>query len=234
MEFLILVGIVIAVCIVVGIVYAIASGIRDGNEKERARRELFGAGTPSPDYKPQFTAEKILSIDYKSMKLRPELYPDCMCIDFREMISVTLLDDRSYYTTTKNHGAAVNTLLGGALAGEVGALAGATSGTQVTTSHSTLNGWTLVICTRILHHKRLEIPFRAGGNVTITKNGKTEVLPAAKAAERLRFELEELQEIIIDESSYDVTEIRKYKRLYDEGILTDEEFTAKKKKILGI
>lgn len=234
MEFLILFGIVIAVCIVVGIVYAIASGIRDGNEKERAHRELFGAGTPSPDYKPQFTAEKILSIDYKSMKLRPELYPDCMCINFREMISVTLLDDRSYYTTTKNHGAAVNTLLGGALAGEVGALAGAMSGTQVTTSHSTLNGWTLVICTHILHHKRLEIPFRAGGNVTITKNGKSEVLPAAKAAERLRFELEELQEMIIDESSYDVTEIRKYKRLYDEGILTEEEFTAKKKKILGI
>ncbi|HEP6699034.1 TPA: SHOCT domain-containing protein, partial [Streptococcus pyogenes] len=31
-----------------------------------------------------------------------------------------------------------------------------------------------------------------------------------------------------------VAEIRKFKKLYDEGILTEEEFIAKKKIILGI
>ncbi len=234
MEFLIALGVIIAVLIPASIVYATKSFIRDSKEKELARRELFGAGTSTPDYRPQFLMENVLSIDYKGIKLRPELYPDCMCIDFSELVSVTLLDDRSFYTTTKNRGAAVNTFLGGAVAGEIGAIAGATSGTLVTTSHSTLNGWTLVICTRKLHHKRLEIPFRVGGNITVIKNGKHEVLPAAKAVERLRYELEELQEIVSDESSYDVIEIRKYKRLYDEGILTEEEFSAKKKKILGI
>lgn len=234
MEFLIFLGIAFVVGIIAAIVHTIVSGVRESREKERRRRELFDAGTPSPDYHPQFIAEKILSIDYKGMKLRPEVYPDCACLDFREIISVSLLDDRSYYTTTKNRGATLNTFLGGAVAGEIGALAGASSGTLVTTSHSTLKGWTLVICTRRTHQRRLEIPIRAGSSITITKDGKREVLNAQKAAERLRYELEEVQEVISDESSFDVTEIRKYKRLYDEGILTEEEFSAKKKQLLGI
>lgn len=33
---------------------------------------------------------------------------------------------------------------------------------------------------------------------------------------------------------YVITEIRKFKALYDDGIITDEEFTAKKKQLLGI
>ena len=43
------------------------------------------------------------------------------------------------------------------------------------------------------------------------------------------------EDIPVEESSPSVPdEIRKYKELMDEGILTEEEFTAKKKQLLGI
>lgn len=45
---------------------------------------------------------------------------------------------------------------------------------------------------------------------------------------------EKVPELFQQQTIDPVNEIRRYKALYDEGILTEEEFTLKKKQILGI
>ena len=42
------------------------------------------------------------------------------------------------------------------------------------------------------------------------------------------------KETVSEEQLSDIDRIRRYKELFDEGILTEEEFSAKKRQILGI
>lgn len=63
-----------------------------------------------------------------------------------------------------------------------------------------------------------------------------DVKEAPEKKERVKFEFPKLGKKKVTESSDDsvADEIRKYKELFDEGILTEEEFAAAKRKILGI
>lgn len=239
LKFLGVLAIMLAAGAVIGVIYAIASAVKEAREKEKARRQLFGVGSADEDYHPDFTVDNILSIDHNSRKIRPECYPGCMTFSFSDIISVYLFDDISYYSTTRNHGTTANTIIGGMLAGEIGAIAGATSGTQITTTNSNRNGWILIINTTVLHHKRLEIKLPVYGKYMITDRGTRKSYSSRNTAEKIKFQLEELDSILHSvpqpvKATDDIALIRKYKQLFDEGILTEEEFTAKKKKILGI
>lgn len=238
MEILKFLGIFIVLVVVAAIIVGIYDLCKKSAEKKREQQRLFGAGTPTKDYKPEFIAQKLISIDFRHRMLRPELFPDCRAFSFDEIDKVQLIKDNTIIAETKSHGSLLNTFIGGAVAGDVGALAGACSGRQVTTYREQVNGWTIVLLTRVTHAKRLEISFPVGRRYTVIKDGASEVLSGEKLAQAIVYELEEL-EAVLDEmkpkpqSSDPVAEIRRFKQLFDEGIITEEEFTEVKRRLIS-
>lgn len=138
-------------------------------------------------------------------------------------------------TITKKKGGIGRALVGGALAGPAGAIVGASTSKQETT---TKGGTNLL---------KIEMNISSGKKVISMTNpplGFTNFLDKCieieeecnmfddiqKNLEQVQFD--DIQQIQPTLSGAD--EIRKYKNLLDEGIITQEEFEAKKKQLLGL
>lgn len=164
------------------------------NREEKRQQKLFGAGsTPDRNFRADYTAEHIISIDYRRRKIRPELYENCRTIPFSKLAAVQIIRDSEVYYQYKLKGAALNTFIGGALWGTPGAILGACSGTPTVSMYENFHGWKLVLYTRIPGAERLEIPIEKRKKTAVTGHGSRQVLKGQNLADELRRELENLE-----------------------------------------
>lgn len=230
------------VILILLVVFTVAAVIYDScaekQKKLEEQRRVFEAGNPDPDYHPGFIAAKLFSIDYTTRKLRPELVQDCRTIPFIDITGVQLVKDSQVIAETTNHGSLLNTFIGVEIAGTVGAIAGSTTGRRVTTFREQVSGWKLLLHTVHTHNATLEIDFPVGFRTTVTRNGSAEKLCGDDLIKALKWELEELDgcldELVPWEGSDPVDELRRYKELLDDEIITKEEFQTIKKRLLRL
>lgn len=121
-------------------------------------------------------------------------------------------------TITKNKGGLARAAVGGALLGGAGAVVGASTATQVTTTTGGNNVCTIEFESYRGKHSLdvFDPPFGLEGFL-----------------DQCLFEQDDDTDISDDQSD-PTDEIRKYKGLLDDGIITQEDFDAKKKQLLGI
>ena len=150
--------------------------------------------------------------------------------DFKNIVAVDIIED-GQSAISGNIGA---TVAGGILFGGLGAVAGAAKGRRIKKICNTLS--------IEMRFNDLSKPVRI--LEYITKPTKTEGKTYEKAMQNLREAYDLLNYVIIQNEKHSETsaenrtstadEIRKYKVLLDDGIITQEEFEAKKKQLLGI
>ncbi len=156
-------------------------------------------------------------------------------INFSDIVSYRV--NQNGHNETKHHGI-TRAIVGGALAGGVGAIVGATTGGKQTD---------------YIDHLGLIISLKDGSNFEVVfirkiEQIKSNSLSARASIESLNKLISLIDSIIAqnqasnidkinsnsDTSNDSADEIRKFKKLAEDGIITQEEFEAKKKKILGI
>ena len=152
---------------------------------------------------------------------------------YSDIISFELLEDDE----TLISGGLGGALVGGILFGGVGAIVGGITGTKEVSSN----------CTNI----RIKITVNkiANSAIYIIFNEKREISKRSAEYKRLFAQAHEcisMLQIVCDSQKYESSEsqkensmsaadeIVKYKKLLDDGILTQDEFDAKKKQLLGI
>lgn len=164
------------------------------------------------------------------------LLSDYKIIDFNEVISYRV--NQNGHNETKHHGI-TRAIVGGALAGGVGAIVGATTGGKQTD---------------YIDHLGLIISLKDGSNFEVVlirkiEQIKSDSLSARSSVEALNKLISLVDSIIaqnkasnadtktVNNSDTDndpADEIRKFKKLADDGIITNEEFEEKKKQLLNL
>lgn len=162
--------------------------------------------------------------------LKKAAFFDFKVYNFDDIVSVDVVEDGSS-VISGNAGA---TLIGGMLLGGVGALAGAAKKKKVKKVCSSLG--------IEIRFDSLDEPVRV--IEYIGSSTKTDSWFYKEAVKSLKEIYDILNYVVIqnnkqpeqqtDNQSYPIDEIRKYKALFDDGIITQEEFEAKKKQLLGI
>lgn len=176
--------------------------------------------------------------------IRYEVDSQCPVFHVNDLVDYELVENNT--SITKGGVSIGRALVGGALFGGVGAIVGGVTGKKKQTSNCT--SLYIKISTSDINISLVKIDLLAG--LSIPKNG----LPpnnmlyknAIKEAESIIAMLDTLSSSVQKEdkseesSSTEVKEtsaadeIRKYKGLLDDGIITQEEFDAKKKQLLGL
>ena len=170
-----------------------------------------------------------LQIDQPNKKIK--LHRDMSILNYEDLTDVELLEDGNTISK-KGIGRAV---AGGVLLGGVGALVGAATGSSKGKSTSTM--LSIKITTNDINNPTRYINFIS----TETKKSgfiyKTAYASAQECISILNLILDEVEsEPLQPNNPTDsvVDEIRKFKSLLDDGIITQEEFDAKKKELLGL
>lgn len=188
------VSVVVSVVLIAGIMTVFLAPIYISRKKKRERDRLFGTGEiPDRNFRADYTAEHIISIDYRRRKIRPELYENCRTIPFSKLAAVQIIRDSEVYYQYKLRGATLNTFIGGALWGTPGAILGACSGTPTVRRYEDFHGWKLVLYTRIPGAERLEIPIGKRKKTAVTGHGSRRILKGQDLVDELRHELENLE-----------------------------------------
>lgn len=127
------------------------------------------------------------------------------------------------YTETKKKHGITRSVVGGVIAGPVGALIGAGTSKGNTTQNTYISGVDFTI------------RFRDGYTCVLGFDGTEGGISASNSFEILLEEIKNSQnQGNQKQNSSSVDDLTKLKELVDAGVLTEEEFTAKKKQILGI
>ena len=151
-------------------------------------------------------------------------------------------------STTRTKAGIGKAVMGGVLFGGIGALAGAaasnskSSGLATSREIKVANELKIIIKTNDISHpivtvslldKELKIDSKKFKKIKETSDDIFKIFKAIADNNRGLFDVEG-EDIEDADSAGLVDEIRKYKAMMDQGILTEEEFSAKKKQLLGI
>lgn len=204
-----------------------------GNEKIETFRDIF---------KPTNTIADLFVIDENNklwgflQKCGEGFYAEmkvCKIYKFEDIFDYEVIEDEE--TETKQKGGALSGvgkgLLGGMFFGGIGALAGAASGNKKSKSKTIITSLKIVISLKSSFNQ-VTIPIIE----TPTKNYqpfKDRCQEITVILDKIKQMNENISNKNNNDSSVDsVEEIRKYKKLLDEGIITEEEFNQKKKQLL--
>ncbi len=242
------IGCFIIVVVVIAILCAIgdskAAKQRFDEKEETIKRQLISK-TPI-DYTPTKAIDVLISADFKTAKWRPEIYDNCRTFGFDEIAGFELIENGEVIatTTTKTKGGISRAVVGGMVAGGIGAVVGASTAKKK--SHTTERTVITSRSVRIsltnpdVNQIDIDIPEHMEYHI-ITKEGRYTV-----SFEEVGKEIISMLESIVaaaekieaaksfEETDHAVKQIREYKQLLDEGIITQEDFDTKKKQLLGI
>ncbi len=182
-------------------------------------------------YRVGISMKNKLLVIYKPINFSTDEYYVCK-IPFYKIIGCEIIEDNE----TILRGGIGRAVVGGALAGGVGAIVGAT--TRKTTG--VINSLKIVIRLSDVENPHYEIPLIDEKIERKTDKYKelyqiaheiNSMIIAIEAKNKKQDETKQTTKI----KEIDVAEeLRKYKKLYDEGVITSDEFNAKKKQLLGL
>lgn len=181
-------------------------------------------------YKPTKKIEKYISFDENNKLWKINAYN--IIFKYEDIISYELLEDGESITKGGLGGAVV----GGALFGGAGAIAGSVTGKKKTKME--INEFRIKIITRNEFYPEVYINFLVAGSI---KSGSMVYKGYKGAAQRIITEFTVITDSLnsVENTKSNVVlseadEIIKYKKMYDDGIITEEEFESKKKQLLGL
>lgn len=169
--------------------------------------------------------EKYIELDENNRLWKAPCFSPTLVFSYDEVISYELLQDGE--TVTK--GGLGSAVVGGALFGGVGAIVGSNVGSKKTKQE--INEYRIKIVTKNICYPEVYINFLTAG--TIKSNGLLYKTYAGHAQHILSL----LAIITRNQETATISsadEIRKYKNLLDEGIITQEEFDSKKSQLLNL
>lgn len=231
---------------------------REKEERERLTR-LLTSETPIGDYSPTKTIMGLFSVDFQSQKWRPEIFENCYTYDFEEISGFELIENDTVVSssTTNTQGGISRALVGGLIGGDTGAIIGAstarthtdTISTKEVTSRKIRISLTNTRVTQVVIDVPLKSKVHSKFWGEVTKDYETEVtgqniepykLGSEAAAQEIISLLESVtaisskNDVTLNSVDDTVGEIRKYKKLFDDGIISEEEFVKKKQQLMNI
>lgn len=148
--------------------------------------------------------------------------------DFSDLENEVRSNNYRTTTETKKKGGITRGLVGGALTGGAGAIVGASTAKSRGTSYDTLSSVNFVLTFKDGRVYQFEVPAGPlGGDKAINVVDATLTSIVAENQNMVASPAE-------PQPSTNYDDLTKLKELVDAGVLTEEEFTAKKKQILGI
>ncbi|MBR8749972.1 hypothetical protein IX317_001652 [Fusobacterium sp. DD29] len=168
--------------------------------------------------------------DKKKFLIPKKMFIPALIYDYNEISEFELIEDGE----TVSKGGLGRAIVGGALLGGVGAIVGGVTGGKKT--KTIIKNLAIKIVVSRKSNPVITIPLL----IAETKKDSFVYRAAKQEADEILAILgnitkSDTKEEVVESHEISVTdEIRKYKILLDEGILTQEEFEAKKKQLLGI
>jgi len=227
-------------------------------EKERLQR-LLVSETEVTGYTPSKIISGLISVDYQNQKWRPEFFENCKTFGFDEIAKFELIqnDVVTSSTTTTTQGGISRALAGGLIAGDVGALVGAstarTRSNTVSKKDITSRIIRISLTNQEINHIIINVPIKMTKHSALIGNyldnyetdmvvvgAESYKLTSEQAAQEIISLLESITEIAVRKFNSEncannaIEEIKKYKELLDSGIITEEEFTKKKQQLMNI
>lgn len=191
------------------------------NTNNKQRLQLFKEGSGSNDFIKVDFDNKLFYLPLKG-KRDPFIY------SFSDLINFELIEDG----TTVSKGGFGSAVVGGALLGAAGMITGGILGKKNKDVVSSLY-ISLSLNDPLLSHRTIEfISADTKKNGMIYNIGKKSSEIVLSTLERICNSAESLTQSQGSLSAAD--EIKKFKELFDSGIITEEEFNAKKKQLLGL
>jgi hypothetical protein len=147
---------------------------------------------------------------------------------FRDIIDYELYqDDKS-----AAKGRAGSAFVGGLLFGGIGAIAGASMGKKQITSCKSMS---ILITVNDSENPQIKLPFITSETKTDSLGYKMLINKAKETMAMIEFMQNKSKELsAVQHNSDAVDSLKEYKQLLDDGIITQDEFSAKKKQLLGI
>lgn len=207
---------------------------RENAEKQAALNKKYETLLPAFEKEASAVFGKYIFDDTRRAILRKKSFLfDPAFIKYSDIISYRV--NQQGHNETKKHGI-TRAIVGGAIAGGVGSIVGATTGGKQTD---------------YIDHLGVIINLKDGSDFEIVFIRKIEEIKSNSFSARESFReannlISILNAIIADNqnatqsnggtstTSDNADEIRKYKKLADDGIITEDEFNAKKKQLLGL
>ena len=181
-------------------------------------------------FQPTKKVQKYISFDERNKLWTISGYN--ILFKYEDILSYELLEDGESITK----GGLGEALVGGALFGGAGAIVGGITGKKKTKKE--INEFRIKIITRNEFYPEVYINFLIAGSI---KSGSMTYKGYKDAAQKIITELTLITDSLSgNESLNDVAmisgadEIVKYKKLFDDGIITQEEFDAQKRQLLGL
>lgn len=172
--------------------------------------------------------EKYIELDENNRLWKAPCYLPTAVFSYDDIVSYELLQD-GQSVTKGGFGSAV---IGGAVFGGVGAIVGSNIGSKKTTQE--INEYRIKIVTNNICFPEVYINFLVSGKI---KSNSILYKTYANNAQRILSLLSIItnnQKMTTESTTNVVDEIRKYKNLLDEGIITQEDFDAKKAQLLNL
>lgn len=157
----------------------------------------------------------------KNKKTPPKIY------NFNDILGYEILENGG--SILKGH--AGSAVVGGLLFGAVGAIAGASRKKK---EISTCKSLTLSITINDSAFPRLILPFISSEVKTDSLLYKSAIETAKTISSQLEYMQNKGKDIKPAQTESSADEIKKFKSLLDDGVITQEEFEAKKKQLLGL
>lgn len=190
------------------------------NAKNQERVEMFHSTSK---------IEKYIELDETNRLWKVPCFSPTLIFTYDDIISYELLQDGEAITK----GGLGSAVVGGALFGGVGAIVGGSIGSKKTKQE--ISEYRIKIITRNSCYPEIFINFLVAGKI---KSGSLLYKTYTGNAQRVLSTLTVITDSVSSQpqiQSLDATdEIVKYKNLLDNGIITQEEFDAKKKQLLGL
>ena len=202
------------------------------NSSTRIREAIAASNTNRERYdifKAEKSIQKYIELDEAHHFLRfPQSLP-AVIFSYDEIIDYELLQDGETITKGSLGGA----IVGGALMGGVGALVGGSLGKKKTKQEIT--EYRIKITTKNSFRPTVYINFLSTGKVKSNSlSYKMCVGDAQGVLSQLTIITNFTSNSTVPSSTSGADEILKFKNLLDQGIITEEEFIAKKKQLLGL
>lgn len=163
----------------------------------------------------------------KILKVKHQIFKE-QTLAYSDIIDFELLENDSSVIK----GGLGRALAGGALFGRIGATVGAVTGARK--SQSVCESLKIKVTVRNNSSPAILVDYITSATKTSSYVYKEAFEKAHKTLSALQYAVDSVSQSPNLPSFDPVDEMRKYKQLLDEGIITEEEFKAKKKQLLGI
>ena len=158
-------------------------------------------------------------------------------LSFDDVVACSIIEDNAVQTTVKKNGIG-RAVVGGMLFGGAGAIVGATTGKSKVTQTPVVRSLKVNVTLKNTTIGEASFPIIS----TATDTNSNKYLFFRDIADRVAAEFQKMIGTVDGEKSADTIgnplsdadELRKFKSLLDDGIITQEEFDAKKKQLLNL